>query len=88
MCQCHHEARLYTHAILHAVLHAIFIHFYSRHGGATYRPIARQRLGKCIPSGANAHKNKTYVARQLFSKHASLTSEAVFSAWSVQSGYK
>jgi hypothetical protein len=45
----------------------------------TYRPIARQRLGKHIPAGANA---------QQISKQVSLTVEAVFSAWSVQSGYK
>jgi hypothetical protein len=30
----------------------------------------------------------TSVARKRISKHASLTIEAVFSAWSVQSGYK
>jgi hypothetical protein len=28
------------------------------------------------------------IAKQRVSKHASLTIEAVFSAWSVQSGYK
>jgi hypothetical protein len=32
--------------------------------------------------------NRTSIARQRISKHASLTIEAVFSAWSVQSGYK
>jgi hypothetical protein len=30
----------------------------------------------------------TSIARQLISKHASLRREAVFSAWSMQSGYK
>jgi hypothetical protein len=54
----------------------------------TYKPIARQRLGKHIPTGANELNNRTSVARQRISKHASLTIEAVFSAWSVQSGYK
>jgi hypothetical protein len=54
----------------------------------TYRPIARQRLGKHIPTGASALNNRTSVARQEISKQASLTIEAVFSAWSVQSGYK
>jgi hypothetical protein len=53
-----------------------------------HRPIARQRLGKHIPSGANAGDNRTSIARQRISKHASLTIEAMFSAWSVQSGYK
>jgi hypothetical protein len=44
----------------------------------TYRPIARQRLGKHIPAGANALNNMTSIARQRISKHASLTIEAVF----------
>jgi hypothetical protein len=54
----------------------------------TYRSIVRQRLGKHIPAGANACNNKTPIARQRISKHASLTIEAMFSAWSVQSGYE
>jgi hypothetical protein len=54
----------------------------------TYRPIARQRLGKDIPAEANALNNRTYIARQRITKHASLTIEAVFSTCSVQSGYK
>jgi hypothetical protein len=54
----------------------------------TYRHIARQRLGKHIPAGANARRNRTSIARQRSSKHASLTIEAVVSAWSVLSGYK
>jgi hypothetical protein len=29
-----------------------------------YRPIARQRLGKNIPVGANARSNRTSIARQ------------------------
>jgi hypothetical protein len=33
-------------------------------------------------------KNRTSIVRQRISKHASLTTEAVFSAWSVRSGYK
>jgi hypothetical protein len=51
-------------------------------------PIARQRLGKRTPAGVNARNIRTSIARQRISKHASLTIEAVFSAWSVQSGYK
>jgi hypothetical protein len=51
-------------------------------------PIARQRLGKHIPVEANARNNWTSIAKQRISKHASLTSGAVFSAWFVQSGYK
>jgi hypothetical protein len=45
-------------------------------------------IGKHIPDGANERSNRTSIARQLISKHASLTIEAVCSAWSVQSGYK
>jgi hypothetical protein len=51
-------------------------------------PIARQRLGKHIPAETNKRNNRTSIARQWISKHASLRTEAVFSAWSVQSGYK
>jgi hypothetical protein len=51
-------------------------------------PIARQRLGKHIPSQANARNSRTSIAMQWFSKHTSLITEAVFSAWSVQGGYK
>jgi hypothetical protein len=51
-------------------------------------PVARQRLGKHISARANAGKNRTSISRQRISKHASLTIYAVFSAWSVQSGYK
>jgi hypothetical protein len=51
-------------------------------------PIARQRLGKHIPARANARKNRTSIARQRISKHASLTIEAVFSAWPVQRTYE
>jgi hypothetical protein len=54
----------------------------------TYRPIARQGLGKHAPVGANARNIRTSSDRQRISKHASLTIEAVFSAWSFQSGYK
>jgi hypothetical protein len=39
----------------------------------TYRPIARQRLGKHIPVGVNARNNRTSIARQRTSKHAFLT---------------
>jgi hypothetical protein len=51
-------------------------------------PIARQRLGKHIPAGVNSRNNRTSIARQQISKHASLAIEAMFPAWSVQSGYK
>jgi hypothetical protein len=51
-------------------------------------PIARQRLDKHILAEANACNNKTSFARHWISKHASLTTEAIFSAWSLQSGYK
>jgi hypothetical protein len=49
-------------------------------------PIARQRLGKHIPTEANTVNNRTSISR--ISKQASLIIEAVFSALSVQSGYK
>jgi hypothetical protein len=51
-------------------------------------PIASQRLVKHIPAEANALNNRTSIVRQKISKHASLTTEDGFSAWSVQSGYK
>jgi hypothetical protein len=44
----------------------------------TYRPIARQRLGKHIPVGANARYNRASVAGQRRGKHASSTKYAVF----------
>jgi hypothetical protein len=44
----------------------------------THRPIARQRLGKHIPAGANALNNRTPITRQRISKHSSLTTEAMF----------
>jgi hypothetical protein len=44
----------------------------------TYRPIARQQLGKHIHAGANARNNRTSIVRQRISEHASLTVEAVF----------
>jgi hypothetical protein len=51
-------------------------------------PISRQRVGKHVPAGANARKNRTFIATQRISKHASLTIETVFSMASVKSGYK
>jgi hypothetical protein len=54
----------------------------------TYRPIARQQLGKPIHAEANARNNRTPITRQQISKHASLTIEVVFSAWSMKSGHK
>jgi hypothetical protein len=35
-----------------------------------YRPIAKRRLGKHTPAGANARNNMTSIARQRISKHA------------------
>jgi hypothetical protein len=43
-----------------------------------YIPIARQRLSKHIPARANARKNRTSIAKQRTSKHATLTIETVF----------
>jgi hypothetical protein len=54
----------------------------------TYRSTDRQRLRKHIPAGAKERNNMTSIARQRISKQASLKIEAVFSAWSVRSGYK
>jgi hypothetical protein len=54
----------------------------------TYRSVARQRLCKHIPAGAKARNNRTSIGEQQISNHASLTIEALFSASSVQSGYK
>jgi hypothetical protein len=41
-------------------------------------PTARQRLGKHIPAEAKASNNRTSIARQQISKHASLIIVAVF----------
>jgi hypothetical protein len=46
-------------------------------------PIAMQRLGKYIPAQAYVRNNRTSIAKKRSCKHASLTIEAVFSAWSV-----
>jgi hypothetical protein len=54
----------------------------------TYKPIARQRLDKHVPAGANECNSRTSIAWKRVSKHAFLTIGAVFSAWSVQSSYK
>jgi hypothetical protein len=51
-------------------------------------PIEKQRLSKHIPTEAKARNNRTSISRQRISKHASLTIEAMFSASSLQSGYK
>jgi hypothetical protein len=53
-----------------------------------YSRIVRQRLGKLILAGANAHNNRTSITRQRISKHTSLTIETVLSEWSVRSCYK
>jgi hypothetical protein len=50
---------------------------------ATCTPNARHRLGKHIPSGANAPNNMTSIARQQNSKHVSLTTETALSIYSV-----
>jgi hypothetical protein len=41
-------------------------------------PIARQRLGKHIPAGANARDNRECIARQRCGKHDSSKIQAVF----------
>jgi hypothetical protein len=43
---------------------------YVKYNIVTYKPIARQRLGKHIPAGANGRKNRRSIARQRISKHA------------------
>jgi hypothetical protein len=50
-----------------------------------YITVVWQRLGKHIPAEANARDNRTSIARQRTSKHASFTTKAVFSVWSVPS---
>jgi hypothetical protein len=62
-------------------------HLQTLHNIVTCIPFGRKRLGKHIPAEANARKNRTFIARQRISKHSSLTVEAEFSAWSMQSGY-
>jgi hypothetical protein len=54
----------------------------------TYRPIARQQLSKHIPAEASVRNNRTSIAKQRISKHATLTIQTAFSAWSVQIVYK
>jgi hypothetical protein len=54
----------------------------------TYRPIARQRLGKHILAQAEGRNNWISIARQRISKQAFSTIERLFSVWSVQSSYK
>jgi hypothetical protein len=44
----------------------------------TYRPVARQRLGKQIPAGLNVRKNTTSIARQRISKRAPLAKNLCF----------
>jgi hypothetical protein len=44
----------------------------------TYRPIVRQRLGKHIPAGADAHNNRISIATQRISKQAFSTIEWLF----------
>jgi hypothetical protein len=41
-------------------------------------PIARKRLGKHIPAGANARDNSACIARQRCGKHVSSIIQAVF----------
>jgi hypothetical protein len=50
--------------------------------------IARQRFDKHVQMEANERNNRRSIARQRIRKHASLTIEAVFSARTMQSGYK
>jgi hypothetical protein len=46
----------------------------------TYRPIARQRLGKHIPAGANARNSRMYmyIARQRIKQYGTIE-DGVFS---------
>jgi hypothetical protein len=44
--------------------------------------------GKYIHMQANMLNNRMSIARQRHGKHASLTTEALVSVWSVQCGYK
>jgi hypothetical protein len=63
--------------------HSRYCHKFMGHI-VTYRPTARQRLGKQIPPRANAANNRTSIARQRSGKHTS-TVEVVFTASSVRS---
>jgi hypothetical protein len=49
--------------------------------------IARQRVAKHIPAGANARNNLRSIVRQRHGKEALSTIQAVFSVGSVQSAY-
>jgi hypothetical protein len=62
--------------------------FHSIHSLHTFQDIARQRLGKHIPARANERKNRTSIVKQRITKQASLTTEAVLSMGSLESGYK
>jgi hypothetical protein len=42
----------------------------ARYNSMINRPIARQRLGKHIPMGANALNSKASIARERINKHA------------------
>jgi hypothetical protein len=57
------------------------------HNIVTYRPTARQRLGKHILVEAYERNNRTSTARQRISKQV-FNRQAVFSAWFVLMGYK
>jgi hypothetical protein len=48
----------------------VLCHFTTMNNAVTYRPIARQRLGKHISAGANARNDRMSSARQRISKHA------------------
>jgi hypothetical protein len=76
--------------IKNCILRSFVICAFSRHyyNIATCIFIARQQFGKQIFAGANTRNNMTSVAKQRFSKHAYLTTEAVLSAWPVHNGYK
>jgi hypothetical protein len=64
-----------------ATVHRVY--FVSIDNIVTCISISMQRLGKHIPLEANVTNNRTLIARQRISKHASLTVKAVYSAWSV-----
>jgi hypothetical protein len=62
-----------THSAVESRIKRFFKLFkYAQHI-VTYRPIARQRLSKHIPVGANARNNVKSIARLRISKHAKTT---------------
>jgi hypothetical protein len=69
------EAKPFIHRGIHSSCYCIYYI-------VLYIPIARLRFGKHTPAQANGFNNWMSTARQRISEHTSLTTEAVFSAWS------